>query len=118
MKVGCQILRTAVDFNTMVLKGMTEAKALSVLKTCLTPYDPSVVASLEKVLSVEADSVHVYELHPDQIALGMILDEDVHSSSGVFAATKGMEVDTAVLKILKRLTRGGADCLVRVQAPK
>jgi len=118
MKFGCQILRTTVDFNGMLLKGMTEAEALSVLKGSLIPYNPDVVASLEKALSLDEESARVYELTPDKITPGMILEEDVYSSSGVFVAAKDMEVDDAVLKILQRLTRGGDDHFIRVRAPK
>ena len=118
MKVGCQILRATVDFNAMLMKGINEAEALDVLKESLAPYSPEVIASLEKVLAVEENFFHFFELAPDQITTGMILDDDVYTSSGFFVATKGVEVDAAVLKILTRLTRKESDILIKVKIPK
>lgn len=118
MHTPCQILRTAIDFNSMILKGMTEADAISVLRGSVTPYDPQIVASLEKGLAVDAAAENVYELPPDHIKPGMVLDEDVYAASGAFVAPKGMEVDEAVLRLLKRLTDEAADRTIRVRAPR
>ena len=118
MMIARQILRASIDFNTLQFKGMTSEEALSVLKGSVAPYHPDVVASLEKVLKIEGEHVGLFELPPDRITPGMILDQDVYSVAGVLLAAKGMEVDEAVMKILARLTRKGSDPLIRVRAPK
>lgn len=118
LMVAQQILRTALDFNNMQFKGMTQGEALSVLRNSLNPYHPDVIASLERILKIEGENVGVFALPPDRITLGMMLDEDVFSMDGVRLAAKGMQVNGAVMKILARLIRKGSDTLIRVRAPK
>lgn len=98
--LGARILKLALDFDSLTTSWNKNAEALVVIRERKGRYDPAIVKSLERVLTVEAryelKSVKVVELTPD-----MILAEDIKTSSGMLILAKGHEVNPSLRIHLK-----------------
>lgn len=85
---GARILGAAIEFDRLVAGGAQPTAALSALSASTTP-DPQILTALARLL--EADYmlrlVHVHELE-----LGMILEENVCSTTGELLLARGSEI--------------------------
>ena len=98
--LGARILKLALDFDSLVTSGSKHAEAMAVIHERKGWYDPAIVESLKRVLTVEAR----YELKSVKVAeltLDMILAEDIKTSAGVLLITKGHEITQLLRTHLK-----------------
>lgn len=98
--LGARILKLALDFDSLVTSGSNHAEAMAVIHERKGWYDPTIVESLKRVLTVEAR----YELKTVRIielTLDMILAEDIKTSAGVLLITKGHEITQLLRTHLK-----------------
>lgn len=95
--LGARILKLALDFNLLVTAGNTNAAAMGTIRQKNAWYDPALIESLERVLSAEIRT-NIKSVKADELALNMILAEDVKTLSGMLIVAKGHEV-TSLLRI-------------------
>ncbi len=115
--VGGYILKIALDFDSLMLRGLSPEKALSELRAQSDLYDPDIVETMVGLEVPPTENqrrvVSVSELAPQ-----MILDQDVHSRKGGLLVTKGQEVTLAVREHLRRWSAGvGIEEPIRVLVP-
>jgi len=101
-----QILRTALHYDTLVLRGASAELAVETLKDASDSYPLNVVEALDAARQV-TEVKNVCYLHPESLLTGMVLDEDVFSITGLTLAIKGTEINAAVLGILRRFAERG-----------
>jgi len=97
--LGARLLHVALDFDSPLSTGRDEWDALARLRGQEGRYDPSAVGALEAALVGqpvgETRTVAVREL-----AIGMILAEDVLTQAGVLIMARGQEVTPSAKKRL------------------
>ncbi|MCP9438670.1 MAG: response regulator [Nitrospira sp.] len=95
-----RILKVALDFDALESAGKTKVEAFDQLKQRKGWYDPTVVDALKTAFAREIK----YEMRTATVAdldKGMILGEDVKSSTDVLLASKGQEVTPSMIMRLK-----------------
>ncbi len=89
--LGARILKVALDFDTLVASGHSPEEACLIMETRHGWYDPDVLSALKHL----ADLRRVEEikfLKVEELIPGMILADDVKTTSGVLVIKKGQEV--------------------------
>jgi len=103
IKTGAAILRVAIAFDELKVRGRTDSEATSELLASLR-FDPRIVQTLGTLSSIsskmESKVVEILDLTP-----GMILEEEIRSSSGLLLAGKGQEVTYPLMVRLKNHRR-------------
>lgn len=101
-----QVLRTALHYDTLVLRGASPELAVETLNEAPESYPVTIVQALDAARQV-TEVKNVCYLHPESLLTGMVLDEDVFSVTGLTLAIKGTEINAAVLGILRRFAEKG-----------
>ncbi|MEQ1846205.1 MAG: HD domain-containing phosphohydrolase [Nitrospira sp.] len=95
-----RILKVALDFDALESAGKTKVEAFDQLKQRKGWYDPTVVEALKtafaREIKYEMRTTTVVDLHE-----GMILGEDIKSSTEVLLASKGQEVTPSMIMRLQ-----------------
>ena len=115
--VGGHILKVALDFDLLVIRGLSPETALAKLRGRKDIYDPDIVDAIADIQITPTENqrqaVRVSELVP-----GMILDEKVCSTKGGLLIPKGQEVTIPILEHLRRWSQGiGVEEPIRVLVP-
>ena len=98
--LGGRLLKLALDFDAEVVRRKSWGKAFLELEKVSERYDPQLLYYLEGALGVEARYVKK-SIKVADLCLGMVLNQDVKSSSGVFLARKSLEVSRVLLSKLR-----------------
>jgi response regulator RpfG family c-di-GMP phosphodiesterase len=115
--LGARILKAALDFDLLEVKGVMRAKALAERRDRSGWYDPQVLQAMEKVIGVERN-YKVRDAVFSELRANMILDEDLRASKGQLLISKGRELNEVVLKRLKHFQQNsGIREPVRVLVP-
>lgn len=102
--LGTQLLMIALDFDRLVIRGMSPKVALAQMKQRKDRYLPRLLTALE---NVELDSslqntkaVHVHTLTP-----GMILDENLYAKNDSLLLAKGHQITPSIITHLHNFAR-------------
>jgi response regulator RpfG family c-di-GMP phosphodiesterase len=90
--IGARILRVAIDFDALVLRGATAEQAIDGIARAEGVYDPTVIDALNhvrgrRVPTPDTIAVKISELEP-----GMVFAEDLRTSSGLLVVATGQDV--------------------------
>lgn len=89
--LGARILKVALDFDTLIGSGRTAPEACLIMETRQGWYDPEILTALKQVVDLrkvqEIKFLNVQDLEP-----GMVLADDVKTTTGVLVVKKGQEV--------------------------
>ncbi|MGQ9603117.1 MAG: HD domain-containing phosphohydrolase [bacterium] len=89
--LGSRILKVALDYDSLIASGKTPPEACLIMETREGWYDRNVLLALEEISDLEKVQeirfVTVEELSP-----GMVLADDVLTSTGVLLVKKGQEI--------------------------
>ena len=105
--LGSRILKAALDFDLLEVKGVKRATALDQMNEREGLYDPKVMNALEKVIGFEKD-YQVREVKVTGLRSHMILDQDVRSIKGQLVISKGRELNAVALKRLRHFDRNSS----------
>ena len=93
--LGAQILRVAIDFDTLICRGNNNAHAIGELHRQPGEYNPRIVDVLKSVQTVEVEMetrvVKVRDLNNS-----MVLAEDIRTRTGILVAPKDQEVNLSM----------------------
>jgi response regulator RpfG family c-di-GMP phosphodiesterase len=104
---GSRILKVALDFDLLEVKGLTRADALSQMNAREGWYDPKIIQALEKVVGIEND-YQVRDVKVAELKLHMIIDQDVRSTKGQLLISKRRELNAVALKRLRFFARNSS----------
>lgn len=116
--IGARILKVALDFDRLVSRRLETVEAFAAIEAKGEDwYDPAVIKALKAVLAEEikyqVKSVAIEELSP-----GMILAQNVTSSTGMALIAEGQEVSPYLCKRVQNLaSRGAVQGTVKVLIP-
>jgi len=98
--LGAQILRTALDFDSLITKGMSITQAIGGMKSGSNSYHPIILQTLRdiQIVQVEMESkvVNIRDLNDS-----MILAEDICTKEGILLAAKEQQVSLSVRRLLR-----------------
>lgn len=97
--LGGQMLRAALDFDELLIRGETYASAAAKLRASFQ-YNPALIAALETAGKEESGS----EIRAARIAdlqAGMVLSADVRSKNGLLLLCRGQEITPSVIAHLR-----------------
>jgi response regulator RpfG family c-di-GMP phosphodiesterase len=104
---GAQMLKVSLAYDRLLAGGSGGEKALAALSRNPAQYDSKIVAALRDFTPTlgptECRTINVRELR-----VGMILNEDLRSNTGILLAAKGHEVSAAVVKAVRNFAEQGA----------
>jgi response regulator RpfG family c-di-GMP phosphodiesterase len=103
--LGAEALRVAIEFDDMKAKGMGDTDARERLKES-SSLSPRALQSL-RCVRPGADGVELRTVAVMALAVGMVLQEDVATSSGVLIAVRGQELSYSLIVCLNNFHRQG-----------
>jgi response regulator RpfG family c-di-GMP phosphodiesterase len=102
--IGTQMLMVALDFDRLVMRGLSPKVAITHMSQRKDRYLPRLLTALE---NVELDStlkntkaIHVHALTP-----GMILDEDLYARNDALLLAKGHQITPSIITHLYNFAR-------------
>jgi len=98
--LGGHLLKVALDFDLLLMQGISPKSALAVLQQQSDDYDQDVVKTLE-TLDLEPAGRIAKSLRVRELNTSMTLDQDVHSKTGILLGTKGQEISFAIMHRLR-----------------
>lgn len=103
--LGARILKVVLDFDDLVVSGLSKGKALEKMKKDQLVYDPAVITVMDQVLGIEAKydikQVSLYELEEK-----MVLAEDViPRKGGKKLVSRGQALSKAMIMTIKNYNR-------------
>lgn len=115
--LGAQILKTVVDFDTLISRGLSKSQAIGELKANSGAYHPVIFDALSEVEAVEVEmqckSVDIRQLND-----AMTLAENISTRDGRLLAAKGQQTGLSVRTLLVNyLERKEIGEMVRVDMP-
>lgn len=106
LKMGAEILRVAIAFDELRSKGITDSDARTRLKA-----DSRIPTGVTKALSClqhDLGKTELRTLRISELAAGMILQEDVRTTSGVLIIVRGQEITAPLIVCLGNFQKQGA----------
>ncbi len=104
--LGGRILKIALDYDSLLLSGLSEQSALSHLIEEKGRYDPEVLDAFADVVTAMPESTCV-DLPVQNIRPGSILAQDIRGENGMLYFAKGMELSQPYLDHLLHIVRSG-----------
>lgn len=89
---GARVLKLVLDLDVLETRSVTEQAALEVLIEREGWYDPELIPVVARVREVEVDKQQVVEIEPRDIRTGMVLAEDIRTTTGMLLIARGQEV--------------------------
>ena len=102
--IGAQIIKVAIDYDLLLFQGMRHLRALKELRERTNSYNPEILDKLTD-LRIDDTQVRVMSLRVKDIAIGMVVEENIIAKNGALIAPKGQEVTWPVLQGLKNFSR-------------
>src|ERR1019366_3913970 len=91
MRLGSQIIRAALTFDTLLRKGHSRVDAAHYLTKTCEGLDKKIIEAMVE-LQPEVVGKDVHTLRIIELANGMILEQDVRTEKGLLVAAKGQEI--------------------------
>jgi response regulator RpfG family c-di-GMP phosphodiesterase len=98
--LGAQILRTAMDFDSLITRGKSATQALGEMKSGSNNYHPRILQTLREIevaqVEMQSKVVNIRDLNES-----VILAEDILTKDGVLLAAKNQKVSISVCRLLR-----------------
>ncbi|SDK80091.1 HD domain-containing protein [Maridesulfovibrio ferrireducens] len=104
MPIESKIIKACLDFETLIGRGMNSSEAFFEMKKNIKWYDNNILESLENAATIE-DHYEQKMLPVSDLKPGMIMNQNLNTSTGVLVIAKGQEIGEAVLARLNNVAR-------------
>ena len=101
-----QILRVAVDFDTLEAQGLSSGIALTTLKGRGDQYEPQVLAAFLSLYGQRREGDKIRDISVGALRSGMVLAADVKMATGTLFVARGYEVTPAFLERIRNFRPG------------
>jgi response regulator RpfG family c-di-GMP phosphodiesterase len=102
--LGARVLKLVTDYDFLEAGGSSPSAAISTLQGRKGRYDPKLLNALARAKGKATSGAAQIKL--DQLQVGMLLIQDVLSSTGTLLVPRGHEVTQAILTRLSSLPPG------------
>lgn len=101
-----QILRVAVDFDTLEAQGLSSGMALTTLKGRADQYEPQVLAAFLGMYGQRKEGDKIRDISVGALRSGMVLAADVKMATGTLFVARGYEITPAFLERIRNFRPG------------
>jgi CheY-like chemotaxis protein len=101
-----QLLRVAVDFDTLEAQGQSSAVALTTLKGRADQYDPEVLTAFLSLHGERRDGDKIRDISVAALRSGMVFAADVKMATGNLFVARGYEVTPSFLERVRNFREG------------
>jgi CheY-like chemotaxis protein len=101
-----QILRVAVDFDTLEAQGLSSGMALTTLKGRADQYEPQVLAAFLGMYGQRKEGDKIRDISVGALRSGMVLAADVKMATGTLFVARGYEITPAFLERVRNFRPG------------
>jgi hypothetical protein len=101
---GRLLLRTAFEFEQLITRGTSRAAAVETLRTSKMAIPASMIRALSTLPDTKQE--RVIQIRVQDLAIGMILDEDLLSPKGIRLVPAEQEVTRSLIVRLKSIAGG------------
>jgi response regulator RpfG family c-di-GMP phosphodiesterase len=102
--LGARILKIAADFDALESTGLGAPQAAAAMTKREGLYDPALLTTFTTLKGAVASTVR--EIAARQLALGMVLAQDVFSKTGVLLVARGFEVTPGLVERFRNQAPG------------
>lgn len=114
---GAKILKLAVAFDTLKMKGLRDEEAICKLRYRHAEFEPEMIEALEGV-KAEGAKMELRKVPTTKLMTGMILQQEIRTRTGTLMVPKGQEITPALLIKLENFSRSGTiDAEIMVLVP-
>jgi response regulator RpfG family c-di-GMP phosphodiesterase len=103
-ELGTQMLLVALDFDRLVMRGMSPKVALTQMSQRKDRYLPRLLTTLENV-ELDLALQHTKAIHVHALMPGMILDEDLYAKNDSLLLAKGHQITPSIITHLHNFAR-------------
>ncbi len=96
--IGARILRVAIDFDALVLRGVGVEDAIAALARAEGVYDPTIVEALREARGRRLPAPDTIAVRVCDLAPGMIVSNDLRTAEGLLVVARGQEVTPQVIE--------------------
>jgi response regulator RpfG family c-di-GMP phosphodiesterase len=115
---GARLLKIALDFDALCVRGVPRSQALSLLESRTGEYDPELLTALASKIRAEAQE-EVREVTILDLGAGMVLAEDLYNDSGQLLLSRGNPITSALKRRLEStIIQGRTSKQIRVVRSK
>jgi len=107
MRMGAELLRIALGFDSLVRQGRSRTEAAHTLGRLHKGLDSRILMALVEV-EPEAREKKVRTCRIEEIAPGMVIDQDIRTESGLLITARNQEVTSPLILKLKNYYEKGA----------
>lgn len=111
---GAQLLRAAVEIDTLEGQGIVGSRAQAAVKASADTYDPAVLEAALQVCGGASTSDTLHEVSLAALKSGMVFATDVKLTNGTLFVARGYEVTESFLARVKNFRAGSVKEPVRV----
>ena len=102
--IGAQLLKISCDFDTLRHRGMKRPQILHRFAEQVGMYNPEMIGILAE-LQLDSEHEQTLSIELRDMAVGMIVEQDIIATNGALIAPKGQEVTWSLLQGLKSFSR-------------
>jgi hypothetical protein len=101
---AAQVLRLAMEVDRLELQGLNPQSVLETLRT-IGDFSPALLDTLERVSQADGEELERAEIPVSELEVGMVLDEDLHTSRDVLIAPRGCDVTPSFLEHIRHFVK-------------
>ena len=119
MRLGAELLRVTLAFDTLVRKGRSRTEAAHTLALQHKGLDSRILAALVEV-EPDAEKKEIRTCSIEELSPGMTMDQEIRTAGGLLIIARGQEVTPSlVLKLKNHYERGlvGGEVVVSLSQP-
>ncbi len=103
--IGAQILKIAIDFDSLIYQGMHQSEAIHFMERKQNEYNPDILEAMRRI-QVEKTKTRLRMVKIPELHTHMVFDQNVTAANGLVLVRKGKEVTFTVIELLKSFAEG------------
>ena len=104
---GAKILKLAVAFDNLRMKGLPDGDAFARLRLRRDEFGPKLIEALAEI-KPEGAKMELRKVLASRLTTGMILQQEIRTRTGTLMVPKGQEITAALLIKLENFSRAGS----------
>ncbi len=101
---GSRVLRIALDYDSLEMRGMSAAEAIETMNSREGWYDPDILHRFAMRRGQSIPHLRIKKVDLSHLEPEMVFDEDVRTSKGVFLIPRGQRVTSGLIRRLRNLS--------------
>ncbi|MBC8133139.1 MAG: response regulator [Deltaproteobacteria bacterium] len=101
-----QLLRTALDFDSLDSQGNSAALAIDTMRSRLDRYEGRVLDALADLRGAQGPRLGIREVYLSVLCVGMVFVDDVKTTNGMLLVARGFEITPGFLERTRNMKPG------------